>query len=168
VCSLFLFIIFLYVLNIAYSLFQSLVAPLCVVEVTDILWLHLSKPQLKSSPDLLGTLLLLSGISTHKAALISGCIQMLVKAMQDTCIYFFTFITFHVILEWPKNIQLISSILDTYWLEGNFMHSYEWVFEFSFCYQMWCIIKCGHFFWNISFLWPWYLKFSTVVWSSVC
>jgi hypothetical protein len=84
------------------------VAPLCVVEVTDILWLHLSKTQLKSSPGLLGTLLLLSGISTHKAALISDCIQMLVKAMQDTCIYFFTFITFHAILEWSKNIQLIS------------------------------------------------------------
>lgn len=83
-------------------------APLCVVEVTDILWLHLSKPQLKSSPGLLGTLLLLCGISAPNAALISDCIQMLVKAMQDTCIYFFTFITFHAILEWPKNIQQIS------------------------------------------------------------
>lgn len=128
VCILLLFII-LGVLNIAYSLFQSLVAPLCVVEVTDILWLHLTKPHLKSSPGLLSALLLLSGISTHKTALISHCIQMVVKAVQDTCIYFFTFITFHAILEWPKNILLISWILDIYWLEGNFMHSYEWVFK---------------------------------------
>lgn len=85
-----------------------MVAPLCVVEVTDILWLHLSKPQTKLPSGLLGAVLLLSGISTHKAALISDCIQMLVKAVQDTCIYFFTFITFHAILEWPKNIQLTS------------------------------------------------------------
>jgi hypothetical protein len=83
-------------------------APLCVVEATEIMWLRLNKPQMKSSPGLLGAVLLLSGISSHKAALLSNCIQALAKAVQDACIYFFTFITFHAILEWPKDQQLNS------------------------------------------------------------
>jgi hypothetical protein len=88
-----------------YSLLQSLVAPLCVMEVTELLWLQLKKPQMTSPPGLLGTVLLLSGISSQKVVLISSCIHMLTKVVQDTCIYFFTFVTFHAILEWQENIQ---------------------------------------------------------------
>jgi hypothetical protein len=86
------------------SLLQSLVAPLCVVEMTNILWLHLNKPQMKSS-GLLGAFLLFSGVSSHKVALILNCIQMLTIIVQDTCIYFFTFVTFHAILELARNVK---------------------------------------------------------------
>jgi hypothetical protein len=44
--------------------------------------------------------------------------------VQDTCIYFFTFVTFHAILEWQENIQHNSWIVGVCWLEGNFMHSH--------------------------------------------
>jgi hypothetical protein len=81
------------------------VAPLFVVEVTDLLWLQLNKSQMTSPPGLLGAVLLLSGISSQKVVLISNCIYMLTKVVQDTCIYFFTFVTFHAILEWQENVE---------------------------------------------------------------
>jgi hypothetical protein len=82
-----------------------MVAPLCVMEVTEVLWLQLNKPQMISSSGLVGAVLLLSGISSHNIAMITNCIQMLTKIVQDTCVYFFTFITFHAFLEWKENIQ---------------------------------------------------------------
>lgn len=91
--------------NYGFMFGESLVAPLCVVEVTELLWLQLKKPQMTSPPGLLGAVLLLSGISSQKVVLISNCIHMLTKVVQDTCIYFFTFVTFHAILEWQENIQ---------------------------------------------------------------
>lgn len=86
------------------SLLQSLVAPLCVVEMTNILWLHLNKQQMQS-PGLLDVFLLFSGISSHKVTLILNCIQMLSLIVQDTCIYLFTFVTFHAILVMARNVE---------------------------------------------------------------
>jgi hypothetical protein len=76
-----------------------------VVEVTDLLWLQLNKPQTTSPPGLLGAVLLLSGISSEKVVLLSNCIHMLTKVVQDICIYFFAFVTFHAILGWQENTE---------------------------------------------------------------
>jgi hypothetical protein len=86
------------------SLLQLLVAPLCVVEMIEILWLHLNKSHMKSSR-LFGAFLYFSGISSHKVALILNFIQMLTIIVQDTCIYLFAFVTFHAILELARNFR---------------------------------------------------------------
>jgi type IV secretory pathway VirB3-like protein len=75
-----------------------------VVEMTNILWLQLNKPQVKSS-GLVGAFLLLSGVSSRKVAFILNCIQMLTIIVQDTCIYFFAFFTFHAVLELARNVD---------------------------------------------------------------
>ncbi|PSN54929.1 hypothetical protein C0J52_01676 [Blattella germanica] len=79
---------------------KSLFAPLCIVEATDFLLINLTKQKTKPSAGILTAALLLSGIPQHKVAKFSNGLQTLIKIGKDFCIYFFTFITFHAVLNW--------------------------------------------------------------------
>jgi hypothetical protein len=75
------------------------------MEVTDLVLLRLIKPHMLSAVGVFGALLLLCGVSVERVMLVSKCISILTKIGHDLCIYFFTFVTFHAMLEWLENTE---------------------------------------------------------------
>ena len=93
---------------IYYALFclQNVLAPLCLAEITDFLLLRMGQWKTKSPPGLFAAVLLLSGVPPQKIAPYTLCLHLMTRLGQDACVYIFSFVTFHALVDWQQGADI--------------------------------------------------------------